>query len=137
MYFQKQPPLFLEVSQIQQENTCTGVSFYKSCRPAGPLHVCFSWYLIIHVINLFFYDIIWVYFSVTSYSIAFLDNCLIALDIKIDKIQTCLNSTHNNLLFNDRPKSCNFIKKETLAQMFSCEFCKISRNKLFIEHISG
>ena len=71
------------------------------------------------------------YVSVSSYSIAFLDNCLIALEIKIDKIQTCLNLTHNNLLFNDRPKSCNFIKKETMAQMFSCEFCKISRNKLF------
>ena len=67
----------------------------------------------------------------SSYSIAFLDNCPIALDIKKDKIQTCVNSTHNNLLFNERPKSCNFIKKETLAQMFSCEFCKISRNKLF------
>ena len=23
---------------------------------------------------------------------------------------------------------CNFIKKETLAQVFSCEFCKISKN---------
>ena len=23
---------------------------------------------------------------------------------------------------------CNFIKKETLAQMFSCEFCKISKS---------
>ena len=23
---------------------------------------------------------------------------------------------------------CNFIKKETLAQMFSCEFCDISKN---------
>ena len=43
-------------------------------------------------------------------------------------------------LFNNtsnRPKGCNLIKKETLAQMFSCEFCEISRNnflyvKLFI-----
>ena len=25
-------------------------------------------------------------------------------------------------------KVCNFIKKETLAQVFSCEFCKISKN---------
>ena len=25
-------------------------------------------------------------------------------------------------------KVCNFIKKETLAQVFSCEFCKISNN---------
>ena len=24
-------------------------------------------------------------------------------------------------------KACNFIKKETLAQMFSCEYCEISR----------
>ena len=26
------------------------------------------------------------------------------------------------------PKACNFIKKETLAQVFSCEFCEISKN---------
>ena len=25
-------------------------------------------------------------------------------------------------------KACNFIKKETLAQVFSCEFCEISKN---------
>ena len=27
--------------------------------------------------------------------------------------------------------ACNFIKKETLAQVFSCEFCKISKNIFF------
>ena len=26
--------------------------------------------------------------------------------------------------------ACNFIKKETLSQVFSCEFCEISRNTL-------
>ena len=26
------------------------------------------------------------------------------------------------------PKAYNFIKKETLVQVFSCEFCKISKN---------
>ena len=30
-----------------------------------------------------------------------------------------------NFFFN---KACNFIKKETLAQVFSCEFCEISKN---------
>ena len=25
-------------------------------------------------------------------------------------------------------KACNYIKKETLAQVFSCEFCKTSKN---------
>ena len=32
-------------------------------------------------------------------------------------------------------QSCNFVKKETLAQMFSCEFCKISKNTFFKEHV--
>ena len=30
-----------------------------------------------------------------------------------------------------RPKSCNSIMKEPLAQVFSCEFCKISKNSFF------
>ena len=29
----------------------------------------------------------------------------------------------------------NFNKKETLAQVFSCEFCKISKNTFFTEHL--
>ena len=28
-------------------------------------------------------------------------------------------------------KACNFIKKETLAQVFSCEFCEISKKTFF------
>ena len=30
---------------------------------------------------------------------------------------------------------CNFTKKETLVQVFSCEFCAISKNNFFTEHI--
>ena len=33
------------------------------------------------------------------------------------------------------PKACNFIKKETLAQVFSCEFCEIFKNTFFVEHV--
>ena len=29
----------------------------------------------------------------------------------------------------------NFIKKETLAQVFSCEFSEISKNTFFTEHL--
>ena len=32
------------------------------------------------------------------------------------------------------PKYCNFIKKDTLAQVFSCEICEISNNTLSTEH---
>ena len=31
--------------------------------------------------------------------------------------------------------ACNFIKKEALAQMFSCEFCEILRTPFFTEHL--
>ena len=34
-----------------------------------------------------------------------------------------------------RPKACNFNKKETLAQVFSCEFWEISQNTFFTEHL--
>ena len=29
----------------------------------------------------------------------------------------------------------NFIKKESLTQVFSCEFCEISKNTFFTEHL--
>ena len=31
--------------------------------------------------------------------------------------------------------ACNFIKKESLAQLFSSEFCEISKNTSFTEHL--
>ena len=31
--------------------------------------------------------------------------------------------------------ACNFIKKETLAQEFSCEFCEICKNTFFTKHL--
>ena len=33
------------------------------------------------------------------------------------------------------PRACNSFNKETLAQVFSCEFCEISKNTFFIEHL--
>ena len=32
-------------------------------------------------------------------------------------------------------QACNFIKKETLAQVFSCEFYEISKSTIFTEHL--
>ena len=33
------------------------------------------------------------------------------------------------------PRACNFIKKETLAQVFSCEFPENSKNIFLTEHL--
>ena len=32
-------------------------------------------------------------------------------------------------------QACNFNKKETLAQVLSCEFCEISKNTFFTEDL--
>ena len=32
-------------------------------------------------------------------------------------------------------RDCNFIKKDTLTQVFSCEFCEISKNAFSTEHL--
>ena len=32
-------------------------------------------------------------------------------------------------------QACNFIKKETMAQVFSCEFCEIFESTIFKEHL--
>ena len=41
-----------------------------------------------------------------------------------------------SLFFNKvAGQACNFIKKETLAQVFSCKFCEISKNNFFVEHV--
>ena len=34
-----------------------------------------------------------------------------------------------------RPETCDFIKKETLAQLLSCEFCEISKKTFFTEQL--
>ena len=41
-----------------------------------------------------------------------------------------------SLIFNKTAGgTCNFIKKETLAQVLSCEFYEISKNTFFTEHL--
>ena len=34
-------------------------------------------------------------------------------------------------------QACNFIEKETLAKVFSCEFWEISKNTFFLQNTSG
>ena len=43
-------------------------------------------------------------------------------------------SVSKGVLRNCSPQACNFIKKKTLAQVFSCESCEISKNSFFTEH---
>ena len=37
--------------------------------------------------------------------------------------------------FNEVAGACNFIEKETPAQLFFCEFCEFFQNTFFTEHL--
>ena len=45
---------------------------------------------------------------------------------------TCVRVT---FLIKLHAEACNFIKKETMAQVFSCEFYEIFKNTSFTEHL--
>ena len=40
-----------------------------------------------------------------------------------------------SFLIKLQPGACDFIKKDSVAQVFSCKFCDISKNTLFLEHL--
>ena len=63
-----------------------------------------------------------------------------------NKFQTGGNSTlptHNEILKSPprfgltkvKASACNFVKKSTLAKVFSCGFCEISKSTFFTEHV--
>ena len=119
----------LEVSQLPQENNCVGVSFLKSCRSAGLLHVCFSLYLIIHVMNVFFLMLSFAYIFLCPFTLLHLLRTISSL--WTTKKKKCRPGWIWHITTCCFMEGCNFIKKEALAKMFSCEFCKISRNNFF------
>ena len=65
--------------------------------------------------------------------------CFIKKDILRNFTKFTEKHLCQSLFFNKvadlRPLACNFIKKETLAQVLSCEFCEISKNNFFAEHL--
>ena len=40
-----------------------------------------------------------------------------------------------SFLISCRAQVCDFIKKEAVAQAFSCKFCEFSKNTFFTEHL--
>ena len=63
-----------------------------------------------------------------------IDKKLIWIDLRVENFKdTALRSSRSELFC--LPQACNFIKKDTLAQMFLCDFCQMFKNTLFIEHL--
>ena len=57
-------------------------------------------------------------------------------------IETSQNSQENtcarvSFLINLQAKACNFIEKETLEQVHSCEFCEVSKKTFLAERFQA
>ena len=84
------------------------------------------------LLHFWFYS--WTFFSYTVEAVD--ERC----SVKKVFLEISQNSQENTcarvpFLINLQPEACNFIKKETLAQVFSCEFCEVSKNTFSTEHL--
>ena len=52
-------------------------------------------------------------------------------NVAIFMLHFCYDRNSRQTLENHRLEACNFIKKETLAHVFSCEFCEICKNTFY------
>ena len=83
----------------------------------------------VHFINLYWLKPITKYFSVTSNHLEYTRSSRPEVFCKKVVLRNFAKFTGKQLC--QRPQACIFIKKETLAQVFSCEFCEIFKNTLF------
>ena len=68
-----------------------------------------------------------------SSSLRYIEAVAKRCSVKIVFLEISQNSQENtcarvSFIIKLQASACNFIKKETLAQVFSCEFCEISKN---------
>ena len=87
--------------------------------------------------NLWFYNVFRGYKKTSVVWNRLSNQVLIEIAVAVDGVvQGCsvkevFFKNSQNLQGNTCAEACNFIKKETMAQLFSCEFCEIFENKVF------
>ena len=59
----------------------------------------------------------------------------LAVFYKKSVLKNFVKFTGKHLYQGHLPQACTFIKKDTLVQVFSSEFCEISKNTFFTEHL--
>ena len=64
----------------------------------------------------------WLYFVYQNFHNGYFRISLFTILFEVICGKSILQNSQENA------SACNFIKKETLAQVFSCEFCEISKN---------
>ena len=139
-----QEKVFLEILQNSQENTCARVSkntlFIEHLRATASqvtlLSIYISWKkLCSHTFKASLEEVIVTYSEKMMYSAKTKAKCMTEYVWKSFFSLTCsLQKQPPERICKKGALACNFITKEPLAQVFSCEFCEISKNTFFIEH---
>ena len=74
----------------------------------------------------------------TPFSSAYILNKLILAGVTQPKLKVPKQSCNDLPIIRSSHQRCSVkkgvLKKETLAQLFSCEYCEISKNTFFTEH---
>ena len=66
--------------------------------------------------------------------------CNVKIELLLKTLQNSQEHTYDRasfLMITLPATACNFIKKQTLAQMFSREFCEISKNTFFTKYLQA
>ena len=65
----------------------------------------------------------------TKDAIRIISSLNVSRKLLVSTVLRLVNPFQSSVAFHiENPQACNFIKKETLAQVFSCKFCRISKN---------
>ena len=79
-----------------------------------------------------YYSFLWFFVSALNESL-FRSSCLEEFCNK--GVLRKFHKIHRKTPASESPEACNFIRRETLTQVFSCEFCEISKNAFFYKQL--
>ena len=112
--------MFLIISQILQKSTCVGVSTWRAGNfiKKRVQHRCFpvKYVKFLRAVNL----------KNISHR-----RCSLRKGV----LRNFAKFIWKHLCQSYRSEACNFIKKEILAQVFSCEFCEILKSTFYTEYL--
>ena len=100
--------------------------------------IYFSLFLWNYIYNfkIFISRILLIFYIFVTYCVSFLSSSLLLIEQQLPEVFYKKGALTNFAKFTGKhPCQSHFFNKRTLAQVFSCEFCKIFKNIFFTEHL--
>ena len=129
--------VFLKISQNSRESTCTRVSLLKILKEIfkNSFLQSISSGCFCHLFQCSHFFQCWMLKSLEENDRSSLPEVLFYEKGVLQNIEKFTGKQLSQCLFLNKVEACDFIKKETLAQVFSCEFCEIFKKTFFMENL--